>query len=135
MQRDRSSQGEGRWRQVLLSSTSCVAKSLPSTLGGRGQHFCSVHKQSLRTHLHDGKIFKLTSDVVACSSKFGPVVTTSLRTTTQNPAGTPLQPCAWAMEGGLGLGWPVFSLYCFGMPLRAFSSPPRPVPLLVRGHM
>jgi hypothetical protein len=36
-----------------------------------GQHFFAVHKQSMRTHADDGKIFKTTSDVVACSTKFG----------------------------------------------------------------
>jgi hypothetical protein len=33
-----------------------------------GQHFCAVHKQSMWTHADDGNIFKITSDIVACST-------------------------------------------------------------------
>jgi hypothetical protein len=36
-----------------------------------GQNFCSVHKQSMRTHADDGKIFKTTSDIAVCCPKFG----------------------------------------------------------------
>jgi hypothetical protein len=36
-----------------------------------GQNFCSVHKQSMRTHADGGKILKTTSDVAVCCPKFG----------------------------------------------------------------
>jgi hypothetical protein len=36
-----------------------------------GQNFCSVPKQSMRTHTDGGKIFKTTSDVAVCCPKFG----------------------------------------------------------------
>ena len=36
-----------------------------------GQNFCGVHQQSMSTHAGDGKIFKITSDIVVCCPKFG----------------------------------------------------------------
>ena len=36
-----------------------------------GQHFCGVHKQSMRAHAGGGKIFKITSDIAVCCPKFG----------------------------------------------------------------
>jgi hypothetical protein len=55
----------------LQSCISCVAEWLPIIHHTGGQHFCGVHKQSMRTHAGDGKIFKTTSDIAVCCPKFG----------------------------------------------------------------
>ena len=55
----------------LQSCISCVAEWLPIIHHTGGQHFCGVHKKSMRTHAGDGKIFKTTSDIAVCCPKFG----------------------------------------------------------------
>jgi hypothetical protein len=43
----------------------------PGTHHTSGQHFCSVHKHSMRTHAGDGEVYKTTSGIAACCPKFG----------------------------------------------------------------